>query len=206
MAAQPRPSGRHGKPARQWRRRRERVDNPRMDTDASHPPLPLMLRPELPGDACAISQLTAAAFAHATHSSHTEHVIVDALCRHGQLTLSLVAAQGKALVGHVAVSPVTISSGAGGWHGLGPLSVAPDHQRQGIGTRLTHAALAELRHLGSQGCVVLGDPAYYGRFGFRVRPSLVLPGVPPGYFQALPFGTDVPMGAVRYHAAFDATS
>jgi putative acetyltransferase len=52
--------------------------------------------------------------------------------------------------------------------------------------------------------VVLGEPAYYGRFGFLADPALVLPGVPPEYFQALPFGSSRPCGVVSYHAAFGA--
>ena len=58
----------------------------------------------------------------------------------------------------------------------------------------------------SGGCVLLGDPAYYSRFGFKARPGLVLPGVPAEYFQALPFGPDAVHAEVSYHAAFDATS
>jgi putative acetyltransferase len=52
---------------------------------------------------------------------------------------------------------------------------------------------------------VLGEPAFYGRFGFAVQPDLRLPGVPPEYFQVLAFGTAVPAGTVAYHEAFNAT-
>jgi len=58
--------------------------------------------------------------------------------------------------------------------------------------------------MGAAGCVVLGDPAYYRRFGFAVQPGLVLPGVPADHFMALPFGPARPQGAVAYHAAFTA--
>jgi len=67
------------------------------------------------------------------------------------------------------------------------------------------AALAELRRLGGAGCVVLGNPAYYGRFGFKAHAGLVLPDVPQEYFQAVAFGGEMPVGDVRYHQAFDAT-
>ncbi|BDB27179.1 N-acetyltransferase [Cupriavidus sp. P-10] len=163
-------------------------------------------RNERPADADAITQLTEAAFRSEPYSSHTEQFIVNALRRAGQLTISLVAVDGDAIVGHVAVSPVMVSSGATRWYGLGPISVWPERQRQGIGTSLMEAALDELRRLGGAGCVVLGDPAYYGRFGFQVHAGLVLPGVPPEYFQAISFGGPVPVGEVRYHQAFDATS
>jgi putative acetyltransferase len=80
--------------------------------------------------------------------------------------------------------------------------VAPDHQGQGIGAGLIREGLAQLKALGAQGCVLLGDPAYYGRFGFQNDPRLTLAGVPPEYFQALPVTTEGPQGAVAFHAAF----
>ena len=64
------------------------------------------------------------------------------------------------------------------------------------------AALDQLRTLGAAGCVVLGDPAYYGRFGFRAEPSLVFPGVPAEYFQALILRGALPNGTVTYHPGF----
>ncbi|RWA52083.1 GCN5 family acetyltransferase [Cupriavidus sp. UYMSc13B] len=166
----------------------------------------VQIRPESPSDADAIAQLTTAAFLTAPYTSHTEAFVVNALRRAGQLTVSLVAQAGDRLVGHVAISPVTVSSGATGWYGLGPISVAPDRQGQGIGSQLMHAALADLRRLGAAGCVVLGDPAYYGRFGFAARPGLVLDGVPPEYFQALALDGGYPAGSVQYHDAFNATA
>ncbi len=162
------------------------------------------VRIEIPSDAAAIDAVTVAAFREAAHSSHTEHFIVAALRRAGRLSLSLVAEKGGAIVGHVAMSPVVVSDGAAGWYGLAPLSVAPGRQRQGIGTTLVRQALAELKGLGARGCVVLGDPAYYARFGFRSDPALRLPDVPPEYFQAIPFGEPGPCGTVAYDKAFAA--
>jgi predicted N-acetyltransferase YhbS len=106
----------------------------------------------------------------------------------------------------VAVSPVSLSDGASGWYGLGPVSVAPARQGQGIGTRLVTRALADLRALGAAGCVVLGEPRYYSRFGFTTEPSLVLPAVQAAYFQALSFGGAVPTGTVTYHESFHVTA
>ncbi|QVM89476.1 N-acetyltransferase [Pseudomonas entomophila] len=165
----------------------------------------ITLRNERPEDIRNINRLTEAAFANAEHASHTEHVIVDALRRVGQLSVSLVAVEGDTLVGHVALSPVTLSSGVRGWFGLGPISVLPARQGQGIGSLLMKAALAELQRMGGVGCVVLGDPAYYGRFGFKPQPGLTLPGVPAEYFQALAFDGAVAQGTVQYHDAFSAT-
>lgn len=166
----------------------------------------IAFRPEQSCDVAAIRRLTAAAFLEAPHTSHTEQFIVDALRNAGELTLSLVAEDAGDIVGHVAVSPVAISGGAGGWYGLGPVSVLPGRQRRGIGTRLIDEALAALRERGASGCVVLGEPEYYGRFGFTAEPALVLPGVPPEYFQCIALHGSVPQGNVSYSAAFDATA
>lgn len=170
-----------------------------------HMHTPIAIRPELAQDIDAIAHLTEAAFANEVHSSHTEQHIVNALRRSGQLAVSLVAVDGDEVIGHVAVSPVTVSSGVAGWYGLGPISVVPGRQGQGVGSALMDTALAALRHLGGAGCVLLGEPAYYGRFGFKAEPGLVLPGVPAEYFQALAFEGAVPQGTVRYHEAFEAT-
>ncbi|WP_342377168.1 N-acetyltransferase [Myxococcus stipitatus] len=168
--------------------------------------MPVTLRPEAPADGAAIEHVTVAAFKNAPHTDHTEQFIVNALRRAGAMTLSLVAEDGGTLVGHVAISPVSISSGAKGWYGLGPISVLPERQGQGIGAQLMNASMAALKDLGAAGCVLLGDPAFYSRFGFQPQPGLVLPGVPPEYFQALRFHGDWPEGTVTYHDAFNATS
>ena len=165
----------------------------------------ITIRDEQPTDVETIARLTEMAFRDRPYSSHTEQFIVDALRRHGQLTISLVAVDGESIVGHVAVSPVTISSGATGWYGLGPISVWPERQRQGIGSALMQAALVNLRHLGGRGCMLLGDPGYYRRFGFAARPGLELAGFPPEYLQALSFDGEFPAGTVHFHEAFDAT-
>jgi putative acetyltransferase len=164
------------------------------------------IRPERPGDEDAIHAVTTAAFLAAPHTGHTEQYIVRELRRAGQLTVSLVAVQNGTVVGHVAISPVTIDDGTRGWFGLGPVSVTPQQQGLGIGARLVREALQQLRALGGKGCVLVGEPAYYARFGFRAEPPLVLPGVPPAYFQAVCFETPAPAGVVTFHKAFDATA
>ena len=121
------------------------------------------------------------------------------------MSVSLVAEDNGEIIGHVAISPVSISSGAERWYGLGPISVLPERQGQRIGSLLMEQGLADLRALGAAGCVVLGDPNYYSRFGFKANPSLVFPGVPPEYFQTISFtGHPVPTGTVTYHEAFAA--
>lgn len=160
------------------------------------------IRDETTLDVEAITALTEAAFRDALHTSHAEQHVVNALRRAGQLTLSLVAEQDGEVVGHVAISPVTVSDGTPGWYGLGPISVLPGLQGRNIGASLMHAAMDGLRARGAAGCVVLGEPAYYTRFGFHAVPGLVYPGVPPGCFMALPFGRALPRGTVSYHPAF----
>lgn len=71
-----------------------------------------------------------------------------------------------------------------------------------MGTLLVRAVLQRLRESGAAGCVVLGNPAYYARFGFVAEHGAVLPGAPPGYFQALSFGSPLPRGVVACHEAF----
>jgi putative acetyltransferase len=161
------------------------------------------IRHEIAADVPVIEAVTVAAFLNAPHTSHTEQFIVSGLRLAGQLTVSLVADAAGRVIGHVAVSPVSISDGASGWFGLGPISVVPQFQSRGVGSRLMREALSVLQAKGAAGCVVLGEPGYYGRFGFRADPNLVLPDVPPEYFQAVAFGSYRPRGIVSYHSAFN---
>jgi putative acetyltransferase len=164
----------------------------------------LRVRAETPADCEAIETLTVAAFLNAPHTRRTEQHIVNALRKAGRLTVSLVAHIDAGLIGHVALSPVSISDGTASWFGLGPISVVPRLQRLGVGSRLMREGLRTLREQGASGCVVLGEPEYYGRFGFRANPALVLPGVPAQYFQAVAFDSSTPQGTVSYHEAFEA--
>ena len=165
-----------------------------------------LIRKEAPGDAAGISAVTAAAFLDAAHTDHTEQFIVSALREADRLTVSLVAVDGDTIIGHLAISPVSVSDQSPGWFGLGPVSVAPAWQGRGIGSALVREALAELGSLHASGCVVLGEPGFYSRFGFMPVPSLVLPGVPPEYFQAVAFTDHMPSGVVAYHESFSARS
>ena len=75
----------------------------------------MKIRNERLDDILAIEAVTQAAFLNAAHTSHTEHFIVNQLRKDHQLTLSLVAEEQQKIVGHVAVSPVHLSSGEAGW-------------------------------------------------------------------------------------------
>lgn len=164
---------------------------------------PLQIRPETPADHAAIAALTTAAFAEAEHSDGSEAQIIARLRMDGDLTLSLVAEQASGIIGHIAFSPITIDGAHNGWFGLGPVSAHPDHQGQGIGSALIHKGLEYLRSLGSQGSVLLGNPAYYSRFGFASCPALIYPDAPSEYFMALPLSKSaIPSGEVQYAPAF----
>lgn len=163
----------------------------------------VIIRKETPNDIDAIHNVTIAAFLHEPHTDHTEHFVVKALRSSGNLSISLVAEQGGSIVGHVAASPVIISDGSHAWYGLGPISVDPSQQGKGIGSQLMDSVILELKKMGANGCVLLGDPNYYGRFGFKPMEGLILPDAPVEYFQALLLDGDLPQGNVAYHESFN---
>jgi putative acetyltransferase len=162
----------------------------------------MQIRSELPDDAAAISSVITAAFLKAEHSGGNEAQIVNVLRNAEALIVSLVATENNRIVGHVAFSPVTIDGRSDSWFGLGPVAVMPSHQRNGFGSALIEAGLALLRERGARGCVVLGNPEFYGRFGFTADPDLFLAGVPSEYFRRLSFGEERRAGEVKYHPAF----
>jgi len=164
-----------------------------------------IIRHETAADIATIDIVTIAAFQTLAISNHTEQFIVSALRAAGALTISLVAEVKGQVVGHVAFSPVTISDGSQNWFGLGPVSVSPEFQRQGIGQALIHEGLSKLKALGGRGCCLVGDPNYYKRFGFRNTTGLIHEGVPPEVFLALPLNGHVPQGMVVFHEGFKAT-
>lgn len=163
----------------------------------------LLIRSEQAGDNEAITQVTYAAFLGKFSDHPTEHLIVNALREADMLTLSLVAEIDGNVVGHVAFSPVTINETFMDWYGLGPISVAPAFQKQGIGSKMIVDGLAKLRDLGAKGCVLEGSPAYYSRFGFKPKAGLTYHAAPAlEFFMALPFYDDIPTGQVEFHKAF----
>lgn len=166
----------------------------------------MTLRNERNGDIRAITEITIAAFKDHPISNHTEQFIINALRAAGALTISLVAEIDGQVVGHIAFSPVTVSDGATGWYGLGPISVLPDYQKQGIGKALVNEGLFLLKELGGQGCALVGDPNYYKRFGFKNYPELVHEGIPQEFFLVLPFTEKIPKGTVVFHEGFKANA
>ena len=162
----------------------------------------MIIRKETVADIEAITEVTIAAFKTLPISNQTEQFIIKALRSANALTISLVAEIDERVVGHIAFSPVTISDGTKDWYGLGPISVLPEYQKQGIGKSLIYEGLSSLKELGGQGCALVGDPNYYKLFGFKNFPELVHEGVPPEVFLALPFNENVPQGTVVFHEGF----
>jgi len=165
----------------------------------------MIIRKENQSDIGAITDITKAAFGNHPYSQNTEQFIINALRAANALTLSLVAEMDGLLVGHIAFSPVTFTDGSQNWYGLGPVSVLPDYQKQGIGTKLVNQGLDLLKELGVRGCVLVGDPKYYERFGFKSPNDLKYEGVPQENFLALSFCNRIPTGVVEFHQAFSAT-
>jgi predicted N-acetyltransferase YhbS/uncharacterized protein YndB with AHSA1/START domain len=167
------------------------------------PHLPeVTIRPEAAPDIDAIRDVNLAAFRSHAVSEQTEHLIVAALRAAGALELSLVAEWRGRVVGHIAFSGATVGDDARGWFLLGPVAVAPDCQRRGIGSALIVAGLDALRARDAKGCVLVGDHAYYGRFGFRTFPGLSYEGVPGEHVLGLPLTGGTPRGPIAAHAAF----
>lgn len=166
----------------------------------------MRIRRETPADIDAITRVTMAAFRDHPISQQTEQFIVLALRAANALTISLVAEIAANVVGHVAFSPVTCSDGSEGWYGLGPISVLPEYQRQGIGKALINEGLSLLKELGAQGCALVGNPNYYKKYGFRNSSSLVYEGVPSEVFLIHPFTEKIPQGYLLFHEGFGANS
>ena len=164
----------------------------------------VIIRNEAESDIEVISGVTKAAFETLAISNHTEQFIVKALRDAKALTIPLVAEIDNRMVGHIAFSPATISDGSRDWYGLGPIPVLPELHRQGIGKELMRAGLSCLKASGAKACVLVGDPGYYERFGFRSPSNLVIDGVPQQYFLALPFEGSKAAGTMTFHQGFNA--
>ena len=158
---------------------------------------------ERPGDAAAIRAVHVASF-----PTDLEARLVDLLRAAGRLRVSLVAEVGGAIVGHIAFSPVTAASGPAG-AGLAPVAVIEPHRRQGIAAKLVRVGLEACRAAGFGWAVVMGEPAYYARFGFRPAAEFGLSDEYGGgaAFQAIelaPGALPAGAGLIRYAPEFAA--
>lgn len=158
----------------------------------------MLIRPETPADIDAIRTLTEAAF-----GQPDEARLVDMLREDGDAAISLVAEQHAQIIGHVLFSPMAAPVKT---LGLAPVSVSPNHQRRGIGAQLIRHGLSRAKLDGWQASFVLGDPAYYMRFGYSVEAAKGFTNQFAGpYFMAqelTPGALKTPF-AVSYAAAFD---
>lgn len=119
------------------------------------------IREEGPGDVATIRDLNKLAF-----GQDQEGNIVDALRSNGAALLSLVATLNGRVVGHIMYSPLSLGEVIGA--GLGPMAVLPEHQRQGIGSKLVETGNQKLKEAGCPFIIVVGHANFYPRFGFRL--------------------------------------
>jgi len=158
----------------------------------------MLIRDEQPGDVPAIRAVVEVAFPQPLEAD-----LVDRLRAEGDSVISLVATDGEAVVGHVLLSRMAAPFRA---LGLGPLAVLPGRQRAGIGGLLVRESLRRAAAQGWQGVFVLGDPAYYRRFGFdpATARGFASPYAGP-YLMLLPFSDGIPReGRIDYAPAFAA--
>lgn len=162
----------------------------------------MQIRDERPSDVEAIYAVTKAAFADMPYSAGDEQDLVNLLRDDGALAVSLVAERDGEIVGHIAFSRVRIDGKDGNWFDLGPVSVRPELHSRGIGSALIREGLARIAAMGAEGCVLLGYPEYYSRFGFAHDPGLTFAGKVNPNFQQLTLKGETPRGEVIYHPGF----
>lgn len=160
------------------------------------------IRPETASDYGAIHDVTQRAFAPMPFAEGDEQLLIGKLRDAGALALSLVAERDGFVVGQVTVSPAFAADGSRGWYALGPVSVEPTLQHQGIGGQLIRAGIAWLQDQNAAGCVLTGNPAYYSRFGFLRFAELAPKGEPAEYYQILPLALKEPDMVVEFHPLF----
>jgi putative acetyltransferase len=165
----------------------------------------MQIRAERTDDIDDIRQVNLRAFETATEAD-----LVDALREQARPIVSLVAEDDGAVVGHILFSPVTLSSDPDlRIMGLAPMAVAPDRQRQGVGSALARAGIAACLEHGYEAVIVLGHPEYYPRFGFVPASRFGLRSeydVPDNVFMSMELRPralqGLRPGTIRYHAAF----
>jgi putative acetyltransferase len=171
----------------------------------------MLIRREAAGDVEAIGRVHALAFRPGgAEGEPVEVALVDRLRRSSAWLphLSLVAVAAGEVVGHVVCSRATVGSEDHTVLGLGPIGVRPDRQRRGIGSALMHAVLGAAEACDEPLVGLLGEPAYYRRFGFVPATDLGIEAPDPAwgeYFQVRPLWSYGPAlrGRFRYAPPFD---
>lgn len=166
------------------------------------------IRSETEEDHFAVYELNKQAF-----GTDSEAILVDKLREVARPTISLVAIDEGNVVGHLMLSPVTITGPSGAVYeslimGLAPMAVLPEMQRRGIGRALINAGLSSCKDQGMEAVVVLGHPDYYPQSGFYDASRFGLScefEAPPGCFMAQelePGALSRTPGVVHYHPVF----
>lgn len=162
----------------------------------------LEIRFETAADIAGIHKLTELAFRGRPYAGGDEQEVVDRLRDCGALTVSLVAVEEGQLVGQITFSPAEVTDTSAPWFALGPVSVIPDRQGDGIGASLIAAGTAEIVKLGALGCILTGNPAYYQRFGFEAAPDNAPSNEPAEFFMLKRLAGSKPSGRFAFHPAF----
>ncbi|MBT4160411.1 MAG: N-acetyltransferase [Gammaproteobacteria bacterium] len=162
----------------------------------------LKLRLETETDWSEIRDLTELAFRDRPYSGGDEQDVVDRLRSDGALTLSLVAIDAGKLVGQITFSPAEVADGSGPWFALGPVSVLPEKQSEGIGSKLILEGLERIRGMGALGCILTGNPDYYRRFGFEISPPNTPVEEEEEFFMLKLLHGNQPEGRFLFHKAF----
>jgi putative acetyltransferase len=165
-----------------------------------------IIRLEKADDIDAIYSLTKRAFVEMWYSGGNEQTIIDELRRSGALSISLVAEHAGNIVGHIAFSPVRAEDQSKGWYTLGSISVEPEFQRKGIGRQLIEDGTRRLQSLHAAGCILIGDPSFYSRFGFVRHPELCPLNEPAEFFMILSLDGKMPKGVMAFDDAFHTKS
>ena len=166
----------------------------------------ISIRPQRERDREAIWEVTRLAFEGQQYADGDEQDLIDTLRRIGALSVSLVAIDGNDLVGQITFSPAGSDGTTGDWYSLGPVSVHPDRQGEGIGGALIEAGMKAIQALGAAGSVLTGDPGYYARHGFVLSPAHRPDNESAENFMLRTIGNARPAGKFSFHEAFYAVS
>jgi len=160
------------------------------------------IREESIADQGDIRRVTELAFQDRSYADGDEQDVIDRLRTGDALALSLVAVDSNELVGQITFSHSEISDGSSPWFALGPVSVTPSRQGEGIGSALINEGLTRIEAMGALGCILTGNPDYYRRFGFELSPANVPKNEPEEYFMLKLLGGRQTKGTFSFHVAF----
>jgi len=160
------------------------------------------IREESKADRAAIRQVTEIAFRNKPYTDGDEQDVIDRLRSSHALALSLVAVENDEILGQITFSPAIVEDDSKSWFALGPVSVTPSRQGEGIGSSLIKQGLAGIDSLGALGCILTGNPEYYKKFGFKLAPKNSPINESELYFQLKLLGGELPEGRFAFHRAF----